>query len=87
MRVLGRIPSPPPNTEVASRYSEELYGVVVWLLTQDRVKRPTISHVQDRVEALLVQRGGIRGRSTEAMGEGGEEDNSFDPLFGTRESV
>lgn len=53
LRVLGRIPTPSPETELGRRYKPELMQAVRWMLNQDRAKRPTIREVAHRVDELL----------------------------------
>lgn len=55
LRILGgKVPFPPKNTDVAHRYSVEIQELVQWILNVDRVERPSLEMVMERVENMLV---------------------------------
>mmetsp|Transcript_1802 Transcript_1802/g.2701 ORF Transcript_1802/g.2701 Transcript_1802/m.2701 type:complete len:384 (-) Transcript_1802:471-1622(-) len=60
LRVIGRIPTPPPNSQFYSRYSVDLLNCVNWMLTQERSKRPAIDQVLVKINELLDKSGGKR---------------------------
>jgi len=49
----GKIPVPPRNSEVGSRYRKELFDLVQWILKVERTERPSIEEVLDKVEGML----------------------------------
>lgn len=53
LRVLGDVPKPPSDTPPAKWYSAEIVELIDWILTKDRIMRPTIEQVQARVNLLL----------------------------------
>jgi len=54
LRILGgSIPIPPPNTEIGKLYSEELLNIVKWILQEDRVKRPHLGEVIDKIQFII----------------------------------
>jgi len=53
--VLGEIPRPPENTPSAEWYSSEMLNLVEFILEKDRMKRPTLQMVQNRVEAMMLK--------------------------------
>jgi serine/threonine kinase 16 len=55
-RVLGKVPKPPKETPPSHWYSQELTELMDWILTKDRHQRPTLAHVQSRVQFLLNPR-------------------------------
>ena len=57
-RVLGPIPRPPSGTPAADWYSADFWELMEWMLTKDRVKRPTLGQVEARLQALLHRSGG-----------------------------
>ena len=83
LRVLGPVPTPPPGTEAAGRYSKEIGDAVKWMLNQSRLERPTIDQVSRRVDELLQKVGGKRIR---ADGAASSAEAAFDP-FGTAKDM
>ena len=62
LRILGgKVPSPPKNSDVGKRYSQEMTELVQWILNVDRVQRPTLVEVTRRVEDILLQKSSTRG--------------------------
>ena len=57
LRVLGSIPKPRSDSELSDVYSKEIYDLVVWLLNQDRLARPTIEELATKVNTLLLSIG------------------------------
>eukprot|EP00934_Nitzschia_sp_Nitz4_P000972 Nitzschia sp. Nitz4//scaffold195_size40117//6643//7761//NITZ4_007573-RA/size40117-processed-gene-0.13-mRNA-1//1//CDS//3329540356//972//frame0 len=53
LRVLGEVPKPDRGTPSAQWYSPEIVNLVDWILTKDRVKRPSIAQVRARVEFIM----------------------------------
>jgi len=49
----GKIPVPPRNSEVGSRYRKELFDLVQWILKVERAERPSIEEILDKVEEML----------------------------------
>jgi len=69
LRVLGgKIPSPPHNSEAGRRFSQELTKLVGWILNIDRVKRPDLYAVLERVEDLLNSGGSANLRDDNFIG-------------------
>ena len=86
LRVLGPVPTPPPGTEAAGRYSKEVNDAVKWMLNQSRLERPTIDQVSQRVDELLQKVGGKRIRMNGAASSASASDGTFDP-FGTAKDM
>ena len=86
LRVLGPVPTPPPGTEAAGRYSKEMGDAVKWMLNQSRLERPTIDQLSRRVDELLQKVGGKRIRSGGAASSASSRDATFDP-FGTAKDM
>lgn len=57
LKVLQDVPKPSPDVPAAKWYSSDLIGLVEWILNKDRQERPTIAHVQSRVNYLLNPNG------------------------------
>lgn len=57
LRVLGNVPTASPHSVLASRYSNEIFHFVKWLLTVDRTVRPTIEELCDRLDEILKSYG------------------------------
>lgn len=57
-KVLGPVPKPPPDTPTAKWYSPQIKELVEWILIQNRHRRPTLSDIQLRLQALLHQPNG-----------------------------
>jgi len=54
LRILsGNIPLPPQNTDISKQYSGELLSMVKWILQEDRVKRPQLEEVIDKVKSVI----------------------------------
>jgi serine/threonine kinase 16 len=94
LRVLGKVPTPPNGTKLASRYHPDLLAAVNWMLNQDRTERPTIDKVASRVEHLLQQFHGSRSWPTDQrkvaamdIDLSGADGDEFDSFLRERESL
>jgi serine/threonine kinase 16 len=55
LRVLGGVNFPPSHTPPARWYSPPLQELIQWMLTADRMQRPSLVQVVARVDAILHQ--------------------------------
>jgi serine/threonine kinase 16 len=54
LRVLAKVPSPPPDSPPSKWYSPEIRQLIEWMLQKDRHERPTLAQVQARVGDLRI---------------------------------
>mmetsp|Transcript_38762 Transcript_38762/g.58223 ORF Transcript_38762/g.58223 Transcript_38762/m.58223 type:complete len:458 (-) Transcript_38762:97-1470(-) len=96
LRVLGRLPRPKAHTEMGKRYGVDMMDLVEGILVQDRLKRPSVEDVLEKVEGLIVKCGGQKRNRKDAggshkggviggFGSGGNDDSDEDEenLFGS----
>ena len=60
LRVLGLIPKPRSGSALSEICSKDLHDLVIWILNQDRLERPTIEELSSKVETMLEAVGVIR---------------------------
>jgi len=58
LRIIGRVPRPEPHSVLANRYDPKIFDFVEYMLTQDRIARPTIQQVSSKLDELLQNVGG-----------------------------
>ena len=58
LSVLKPVPRPPPHTIPAQWYSSDIHELLLYILQQDRHKRPTLEQVLKRVQELIEKKGG-----------------------------
>jgi serine/threonine kinase 16 len=83
LRILGDLPRMTP--EIEKWYSTETMNLIQRMLTQDRMKRPTLNQVIDTVERLIEQQGG-RVRPCSATNNG-DTDDHMEVLWGNQNFV
>lgn len=79
LRILGDLPRMPP--EIQTWYSVETMDLVKRMLTQDRMKRPTLNEVIADVERLIEKQGG---RVRHSSATTGDDDDHMEVLLGNR---
>lgn len=82
LRILGDLPRMPE--EMQKWYSAETMDLIKKMLTQDRMKRPSLEQVIADVERLIQQQGGRVRRSSALAGDDKDEDHHMDILLGNR---
>jgi len=80
LRILGDLPRMPE--EVQQWYSNESMDLIKRMLTQDRMKRPSLEHVIADVERMIESQGGRVRRSATTGGD--HDDHHMDVLMGNR---
>lgn len=58
LKVIGPVPRPPAGSPVAQWYSASTQQLIELMLTQDRMVRPELAHVIERVEQTIRELGG-----------------------------
>jgi serine/threonine kinase 16 len=74
------LPEPPAHSPVASWYSLDTHQLVQAMLTQDRHKRPTLTVVKDKLQALIQQQGGRVERTVEHAHSDHDDDDETDTV-------
>lgn len=82
LRILGDLPRMPE--EMQKWYSPDSMQLIQKMLTQDRMKRPSLSKVISDVERLIEQQNGRVRRASGTAANGDDDDDHMDILLGNR---
>lgn len=80
LRILNdRLPTPPPNSDAATWYSDDLLALIGSMLNQNRHDRPSLSFVQETLVQLITKLGGKppQASSTDYYSDDDDNDNDF----------
>jgi serine/threonine kinase 16 len=84
LKILGKIPKPPPHGDIAQWYSAELVGLIESMLVQDRTKRPSVEDIMVDVGGMITSGGG---KIPAIIGTADEDEGDLDALLSSSRFV